>query len=371
MPADILTLRQLNRATLARQMLLAREKTTALAAIERLVAMQAQWPRPPFVGLWSRVAGFERADLTSLFTRKKAVRATSLRGTIHVSSAKDYLGFRPVVQPALEAGLQAILKDRLDGMDMDAVTTRARTMLATRPQTFAELREQFLKADPKSDERAMGYSVRMLLPLVQVPDDGEPWAYSSQSSFALADKWLGKKVTTTHATPDPLILRYLAAYGPATAADFQAWSGVSREAARTAFERLRPKLRTFRDEGGKELFDLPDAPRPSADVPAPVRFIPEFDNLIAARADGRIVARHHRPRIFLSALRIAATVLVDGVAVATWKLDSTKKAATITIDPFGKLSAKARKDIQSEAEDLVRFAEPDAKAHQVTFTSER
>ncbi len=337
MPADILTLRQLNRATLARQMLLAREKTTALAAIERLVAMQAQWPRPPFVGLWSRVAGFERADLTSLVAQKKAVRATSLRGTIHVSSAKDYLGFRPVLQPVLEAGLQAILKDRLDGMDMDALTTRARAMLVKRPHTFAELREQFLKADPKADERAMGYSVRMLLPLVQVPEDGEPWAYSSQSSFALADQWLGKKITTTHATPDPLILRYLAAYGPATAADFQTWSGVSREATRTAFERLRPKLRTFRDEGGKELFDLPDAPRPSADVPAPVRFIPEYDNLIAARADGRIVARDDRPRIFLSALRIAATVLVDGAAAATWKLDSTKKAATITIDPFGKL----------------------------------
>jgi hypothetical protein len=369
MPADVLTLRQLNRATLARQMLLAREKTTALAAIERLVAMQAQWPRPPFVGLWSRVARFERADLTSLFARKKAVRATSLRGTIHVSSAKDYLGFRPVVQPVLEAGLQAILKGRLDGMDMDALTATARAMLAKRPQTFAELREQFLKAEPKSDERAMGYSVRMLLPLVQVPEDGEPWAYSSQSSFALADQWLGRKITMTHAAPDPLILRYLAAYGPAGAADFQAWSGVSREATRAAFERLRPKLRTFRDEGSKELYDLPDAPRPSADVPAPVRFIPEYDNLIAARADGRVVARDHRPRIFLSALRIAATVLVDGVAAATWKLDRTKNAATITIDPFGKLPAKARREIESEADDLVRFAEPDAKSHQVAFSS--
>ena len=369
MPADILSLRQLNRATLARQMLLAREKTTALAAIERLVAMQAQWPRPPFVGLWSRVAGFERADLTSLVAQKKAVRATSLRGTIHVSSAKDYLGFRPVVQPVLEAGLLAILKGRLDGMDMDALTTRARALLARRPQTFAELREQFLKADPKSDERAMGYSVRMMLPLVQVPEDGEPWAYSSQSSFALADQWLGRKITTTHATPDPLILRYLAAYGPATAADFQAWSGVSREATRTAFERLRPNLRAFRDEGRKELFDLPDAPRPPADVPAPVRFIPEYDNVIAARADGRIVARDHRPRVFLSALRIAATVLVDGAAAATWKLDSTKKAATITIDPFGKLSPKVRKEIESEANDLARFAEPEAKSHLVAFSS--
>src|SRR4029079_11970060 len=119
MPADILTLRQLNRATLARQMLLAREKTTALAAIERLVAMQAQWPRPPFVGLWSPVAGFERGHLTSLLAQTRAVSATSLRGTIHVSSAKDYLGFRPVVQPVLEAGLQAILKEPLDGSDKD------------------------------------------------------------------------------------------------------------------------------------------------------------------------------------------------------------------------------------------------------------
>jgi hypothetical protein len=371
MPADILTLRQINRATLARQMLLARENVTALAAIERLVAMQAQWPRPPFVGLWTRVAGFERRHLTSLFDQRKAVRATLLRGTIHVSTAKDYLALRPIVQPALEAGLRAILKNRLDGMDLSTLSGRARTMLAKRPQTFAELRAQFLEADPKADERAMGYSVRMLLPLVQVPERDEPWAYSSQACFAVADQWLERKVPTKAELPDALIVRYLAGYGPAAPADFQAWSGVSRESTRAAFERLRPKLRVFRDHSKRELFDLPDAPRPPEDTPAPVRFIPEYDNLIAARADERIVARAHRPRIFLSALRIAATVLVDGVAAATWKLDGSKKAATITIDPFVTLSARTRKEILAEAESLVRFAEPDAKAHHVVFTAAR
>ena len=143
-------------------------------------------------------------------------------------------------------------------MDVDALTTRARAMLVKRPHTFAELREQFLKADPKADERAMGYWCACCCRWCRCPRTASRGPTHRKSSFALADQWLGRKITTTHATPDPLILRYLAAYGPAAAADFQAWSGVSREATRTAFERLRPKLRTFRDEGRKELFDLPD-----------------------------------------------------------------------------------------------------------------
>jgi hypothetical protein len=162
-----------------------------------------------------------------------------------------------------------------------------------------------------------------------------------------------------------LIRRYLAGYGPAGAADVQAWSGLAKADVAAAIDRLRPTLVTFRDERKRELFDLPEAPRPAGDAPAPVRLVPEYDNLITARADERFVARVHRPRVFLSALRIAATVLVDGFAVGTWKITATKKVATITIEPFASLPAKVRKEATAEAEALVRFAEPAAGAFDV------
>ena len=158
-------------------MLLAREKVTAVKAIERLVGMQAQWPKPPFLGLWSRVDGFERDHLTALLHKRTIVRATFMRATIYVVTAKDFLALRPAIQPVLESAMQAILKERLDGIDLTALTKQVRKMLDREPLTFAAIREEFLRADPKADERAMGYAVRMLLPLVQVPVDGQAWAF--------------------------------------------------------------------------------------------------------------------------------------------------------------------------------------------------
>jgi hypothetical protein len=359
MPTDVLTLREINRATLARQMLLARERITPLAAIERLIGLQAQWPRPPFVGLWTRLDGFERAHLAQLFEARTVVRATFIRATIHVLTAKDFLALRPVIQPILVGGLQAILKGRLDGIDLDALTTKARALVADGPRTFEELRDAFLREDPDCDERAMGYAVRMLLPLVQVPSRDAAWSFPAQAGFAPADQWLGKKVPTKPVAPDALITRYLAAYGPATAADVAAWSALGKPDVREAIERLRPQLAIFRDEKKRELFDLPDAPRPPADTPAPVRFVPEYDNLINTRADERFVARGDRPRVFLSALRLAATVLVDGFVAGVWKLQATKKTATLTVEPFAPLGAKVRKAVVAEAEALARFSEPD------------
>lgn len=362
-----MTLREINRATLARQMLLARERITPLDAIERLVALQAQWPRPPFVGLWSRVDGFEREQLAALFAERKVVRATFLRATIHVVSSKDFVGLRPAIQSALEGAMRGILGTRLAGIDLEQLVARARAMFGSTPQTFEALRDQFLRADPTADQRAMGYAVRMLLPLVQVPVVDAPWAFPAQACFAPAEQWLRRKIPTRPSPPDPLILRYLAAYGPATAADVQAWSGLSRQAVAEAIARLRPRLHALRGEQKRELLDLLDAPRPDPDVPAPVRFIPEYDNLITARADERFVARACRPRIFLPGLRIAATVLVDGLAAATWKMHATRKAATITISPFKPLTARVRKDVAAEAEALARFTEPEARAIDVTF----
>jgi hypothetical protein len=200
----------------------------------------------------------------------------------------------------------------------------------------------------------------MLLPLVQVPEQGAAWAFPAQACFAPAEGWLGRKVASGPGSPDRLLQRYLAAYGPASAGDFQAWAGLSRLTAREAIDRLRPQLLEFEDAQKRELFDLESAPRPREDVPAPVRFVPEYDNLVTARADERVVARQHRPRVFLSALRIAATVLVDGFAFATWKLQATKKTATVLIEPFSTLPPRVKTDVTAEAEALARFAEPGA-----------
>jgi Winged helix DNA-binding domain len=363
---NTVTLRDINRATLARQMLLSRDKSTITAAIERLVGLQAQVPRPPFVGLWSRVVDFERAQLTKLFLDRKVVRGTFLRGTIHAASAQDFLALRPVIQPALDAVMEGILRDRLKTIDLDRLIGTARKLFDKKPQTFDDLREAFLKADPKADERAMGYAVRMRLPLVQVPEPDEKWAFPSQACFALAEQWLGKKVASRVVPADDLFRRYLAAYGPATPADFQGWSGLPRDLVRETADRLRPALTVLR-EGKRELLDLPDAPRPSADVPAPVRFIPEYDNLITARADERVVSKSDRSRVFLSALRVAATVLVDGFAAGTWKVTATRKLATVTIEPFRALPPKVRKEIAEEAERLGQFSEPEVPKVDVKF----
>jgi len=360
-----LTLRQINRATLARQMLLRRERVTPLAAIERLVGMQAQLPRPPFVGLWGRVEGFRREDLTKLFVGREAVRATFLRGTLHVSSARDFVALRPTVQPVLDAGMRAIHKAQGTRVDPERVTRHAERILAEGPKTFEEVRDRLKRADPGANERALGFAVRMLLPLVQVPVGKEAaWAFPANARFALAEKWLGKAIPTDPPVPpDALVLRYLAAYGPASVADVQAWSGLPK--LRDTLEALRPRLVALRDEGGRELFDLPGAPRPDGDVPAPVRLIADYDNLITTRHDERFVARGHRPKVFLPGLRVAATVLVDGFVAGAWKIDRKKDVAALTVEPFASFSARTRKEVIAEGESLLRFAEPDASSFEV------
>jgi hypothetical protein len=364
MPGPMLTLREINRATLARQMLLARESISPLSAVERLVAMQAQLPRPPFVGLWSRVDGFTRDQLTRLLERRQVVRATFLRATLHLVSARDYVAFRPVLRPALEAALHGILRSRIEGIDLDELTARATRMLRERPRTFEELRDEFLRADPAADERALGYAVRLRLPLVQVPAGRDlPWAFPAKASFAVAEEWLGRRVPVETAPPDDLITRYLAAYGPAAVADIQAWSGIP--ALGDAMARLGPRLTTYRNERGRELFDLRGAPHPGGNAPAPVRFIPDYDNLIVARADERLVARAHRPKVFLPGLRVAPTVLIDGFVGATWRIARTRRAAALLIEPFAPFTTRLGREVQSEGEALLRFAEPDAETIEV------
>jgi len=352
-PMTTLTLRALNRATLARQMLLRRERVNARVAIERLAGMQAQVPKPPFLGLWTRIENFKRDDLAKLIASGDVVRATMMRGTLHLMSKKDYAALRPAIQPALDV----ILKRGMP-MDLERVMSEARTFFGKKPHTFEEVREHLAAVFPKYNHRHMAYAARLHLPLLMVPDDST-WSYPPDCEFALG----GKIGTDTSARE--LALHYHAAFGPATAIDFQTWSGLA--AQRALFDELRPKLVVLRDARGRELFDLPDAPRPDEDVDAPVRFLPEFDNLLLAHADRtRIIADEYRPRVATKNLRILATFLVDGFVAGTWSIQR-KKTATLTITPFAKLTKSAQKALAEEGERLVRFAEEDAASYEVKF----
>jgi hypothetical protein len=361
----LLTKRQLNRATLARQMLLRREKITALKAVQRLVAMQAQVARPPFVGLWTRLEGFRREHLTGALRQRKLVRATALRGTLHLMTAGDYVALRGALQPMLTAIMQGILRERLAGLDIGALEATARAFFGKEPETFDALRSHLKRKHPKGDERAMAYAIRTHLPLVQVPTE-ERWGFPASADFAVADAWLGRKVATQPAGPERLVLRYLAAFGPASVRDAEVWCYL--RGLRDVFEALRPKLATFRDERKRELFDLPDAPRPAEDTPAPVRFLPEFDNLVLSHEDRtRVLADEHRGRIFTKNLLVHATFLADGFVAGTWKIERKKTVASLALEPFGTLAKATRAALEQEGEALLRFVEEDAQVRNIRW----
>lgn len=354
MPA--LTLRALNRTTLARQMLLARARIKPSAAIARLAGMQAQVPKPPFLGLRTRLETFERGDLANLIASGQVVRATMMRGTLHLVTREDFAVFRPALQPVLEQGAKRIVKNGTP-IDVERVLAEARKLYAKKAHTFDAVREHLAKLFPQCNDRQMGYAVRMHLPLVMVPDESA-WSYPPNCEFSLSD-------APASGDPRELVLRYLAAFGPATAADFQTWSGLN---ARATFDALRPKLTSLHDERGRELVDVKGAKLVDEDTDAPVRFLPEFDNLLLAHADRtRIIADEYRPRVATKNLRILATFLVDGFVAGTWSIQRKTKTATLTIAPFVKLTRAVRDALADEGERLLRFAEEDASAFAVAF----
>jgi hypothetical protein len=355
--SDTLTRRELGRATLARQLLLERESVDVSTAVERLAGMQAQEPRPPFIGLWSRIAGFEPSLLAEAIRSGAIVRGPLWRGTLHAVSAADWSTFRGPAQPAMRAA-QRMIAARVADADLDKLQRVARRLFGNGALSASELRSALAEAYPDADARALAYTVRMMLPLVMVPTD-DRWGFPRDPRLRIAEPGSG-------GGPQALVRRYLAAYGPATVADAQEWSGVGGLAA--AFERLRDELVVLADERGRELFDLPDAPRPPADVAAPVRFLPEFDSLLLAHADRRrVIADEHRPRLTTKNLRVNAIALADGEACATWLLASRGRRATLTITPFGRLRAPLRRELEREGDALVRAIEPDATSVAVAW----
>lgn len=363
-PERILTPRELNRATLARQMLLERASLPALDAVERLVGLQAQVPSPPYVGLWTRLRDFRREDLTRLLGERRVVRATLMRATLHLMSAADYLLLRPALQPALTRSLQSIAGRRVQGLDVDELVATVREFFAQQPRAFAELNAVLSESLPDRDPSALAYAVRTHLPLVQVPTGGT-WGYSGRVPFTPAESWLGRPLATSQ-DPRHLFLRYLAAFGPAGVMDFQAWSGLTR--TKEDIEALKPELRVFRDEKGNELLDLPDAPRPPEGAPAPARFVPDYDNLVLSHADRtRVISDEHRKGVFLPAARVRATFLVDGFVRGAWKMEKKKRAATLVVEPFEPLADEDRDALTEEGERLVRFVAGGAKTAEVRF----
>ncbi|MDP2712658.1 MAG: winged helix DNA-binding domain-containing protein [Solirubrobacteraceae bacterium] len=366
MTAPLLTRVELNRATLARQMLLERAADLAVpAAVERLAGMQAQEPKHPFVGLWTRVAGFSEDALRRALSDREVVRATLMRSTLHLLSARDYAALRLALQPPPSVALR-VLGTRAEGLDVDAVLSAARELLAERPLTFDAIRAGLVERFPEVNDRALGYAVRTLLPLVMVPGGVERWGYPRVCEFALAEELLDEPLAP--AAPEALATRYLGAFGPASAADVQGWSGMGQMKA--VLDAMRPRLAVFADERGRELFDLPDAPRPGADAVAPVRYLPEFDNLVLAYDDRtRVIADEHRPLVTTKNLRVKATFLVDGVVAGTWTIAVKRRVATVALVPFGALSRRSLAELTAEGEALARFVEPAAAAHEVVVAS--
>jgi hypothetical protein len=349
-------IRALNRATLARQFLLERTERSPLEVTEHLVGLQAQTPHTWYVGLWARVAGCRPADVADLLTSRRAVRIALMRSTIHFVSAADAVALRPLVQPALDRDLfhNNAHGRWTRGLDTDAVVAAGRELLAERPRTPAELGAALLERWPDNDPAALAYTVRNLLPVVQIPPRGV-WKRSGRTTHAPLDEWVDAPARA--ATLETLVLRYLAAYGPATVQDIQTWCGL------TKLSEIVERLPLVEFAGG--YLDLPDAPRPDPDTPAPVRFLYDFDNLLLSHKDrGRFVTDGFRAKAVTPHGPVPHPVLVDGVTAAAWTVEKTRGKATLAVRTFAPLSAADRDAATAEGLDLLAFLEP-GSAHDV------
>jgi len=373
--AGRLTRRALNRATLDRQLLLGRAAIPARQAVTHLAGLQAQAPLAPYVGLWTRLDGFRPEHLADLLTERAAIRAHLMRNTVHLVSAEDYVSFRPLFQLRLERALAGTQPTRaggrrLAGVDLAELAGIAAPLLTGQALTRPQLSSALAAHWPGHDPGALAYAASHLLALVQVPPRGL-WGQGGQATFMLASSWLAGRDLTP---PDPdraveqLVVRFLAAYGPASVADIQAWSGLTR--LREVTGRLGDRLCRLTGPDGEALLDLPEASRPDPGVPAPPRFLPEYDNLLLSFADRSRVIPHQRPVPLPPGNgATTGTLLLDGEWQGDWKITKHRDTAVLEVRPYIGLQAADRDAITEEGARLLRFAAPAGTTHDVRFTS--
>ncbi|MFG3104800.1 winged helix DNA-binding domain-containing protein [Streptomyces sp. NPDC048182] len=359
--APVLDTRALNRATLARQLLLERAPLTAEAAVAHLAGLQAQSVKAPYYALAARLDGFTPDDLAAPMADRRLARLVTLRSTIHTHTADDCLTLRPLVQATRERELDRF-RDGLAGVDPDQLTAFVRELVEDEPRTVGRLREELTGRWPDADPQALILAARARLPLVQVTPRGL-WGRSAQVTLTTAEHWFGRPAEPAPA-PDAVVRRYLAAFGPASVKDMQTWAGLTR--LRDAFERLRPDLVTFRGPDGTELFDLPDAPRPDAGTTAPARFLPEYDNLLLSHADRtRFFPPRHKGRTWRGNVAYRV-LLVDGFVAGLWRLTDD----ALVVEAFDALTAARRAEVVAEGERMLAAMHPDA-AYDIRFGTVR
>lgn len=343
--------RALNRATLARQFLLHRVDADPMSAVQHLVGMQAQAPESPYLGLWTRLRSFEPGELTDLLLGRRVVRSPLMRATIHLVVAADSVALRPLVQPVLERsfGSQSYARN-LVGLELDTVVAAGRAALAATGLTRSQLGEQLARRWPERDPTSLAYAISYLLPVIQAPPRGL-WQAVGPTVLVPTDTWLPDVRPAAHPLDD-LVLRYLAAFGPASVHDMQTWCGLTR--LREIFDRLEARLLRFTGPSGATLYDLPSAPRPDPDTPAPPRFLPEYDNLLLSHADRtRFMSNARRVPLRAGNGARQGTLLLDGRYVATWRLVRRHDELQLSLDPHeAPLEFEA---VEAEAARLLRF----------------
>ncbi|MEK9522931.1 winged helix DNA-binding domain-containing protein [Streptomyces venezuelae] len=361
----VLGFRALNRATLDRQLLLRPASLGVPEAVEHLLGLQAQNTKPPYYALAARLDGFRPEQLSALMESRAVARIVSMRSTVHTHTARDAVALRGLAQPGAIDRELALFVSRggLDGVDLDRLADLARALVEERPRTPKELREELLPHWPDADPQSLSVAARCLLPLVQVTPRGL-WERGGQVALTTTDEWFDHPAEGA-ADLDETVLRYLGAFGPASVKDMQAWCGLTRLGV--AFERLRPRLLAFQDERGTELFDLPDAPRPAEDTPAPPRLLPEFDNLLLSHADRtRVVPADLRGRTW-SGNQAHRVFLLDGFLAGIWHLDEGKERTTLTLEPFARVTRSDRAALVAEAERTLLLMTPSGTAYDVVM----
>lgn len=364
---SVVSPRTLGRTLLARQHLVKRTNASVLDVVTHLVGMQAQVPRDPYLALWSRISGFEPEHLEARYLDRSVVRIVATRGTIHLLTAQDAVGLRGLFQPVLdqEMARHAEHKDVLAGLDLAPVTAFAEVQLAA-PHSLSQLKAALAERFPSLDPAALALACRNTVPLVQIPPRGL-WSRSGQVTYVTAAEWLGQAVDMAPSL-ETALRRYLGAFGPATVADMTTWSRLTR--LRDVVERMRPTLRTWTDEDGRELFDVPDGELIDADTPAPVRFLPEYDNVLLSHADRRRVFPEAYPSLYEGGRLGIGHVLVDGTLQATWRLDRPKGApAAVIIRHRAGLPKRDHAEVLAEAERALPLLSQGAPAADVRLVA--